>query len=668
MPLRHLCLLSLFLLAACSDSTAPVGPAQDMSVDLPDLDLDMRADDGPQPVCEANKARCRDLGTRLLCNGDGSAELEQACEDNLRCEEESGECKVVVCAPGSFDRCTEDKLQRYCNTSGTGYLEAMCPGGAPCVDGRCEGAVCDEGASRCADLGGLEVCNGAGVWVPGARCTRGTECFNGVCVPLCELNKKVSSYIGCEYWSVDLDNYEDAVSQPHAIVVTNPNPDLTANVVIEEGFSGRRLVRGADGQPFVLTIPPGQAQIYSIPAGYDHSGTRVLTDKALRVTSDVPIIAHQFNPLNNINVFSNDGTLLIPTNATGTDYYGMSWPHRDGQARIRGFLTVVNSTGAPNRITITPSAEVVAGPNIPTIAAGTTREIELGPGESLNLSTSGAEFEAAVRLGCLSREQGPPPSVTPCPDLTGTRIVAERPITVFGGHQCGNVLQGVDRCDHIETILFPTSTWGTSYIGTKFKRRTVQGAPIEPDVWRVIASQDGTQILTDPPLDGVHGVTLNAGQWRQFESTKAFRLGASKPVLMAQYMVGANWLGIERKCDGGGGQPVGIGDPAMAVAVPIDQFRKDYFVLAPAAYEQDYINVTAPTGQVVRLDGQPIDPALFVPVGQAPGWSTAIVPVADGFHKLDADVPFGIVSYGYDCRVSYAFPGGLNLEEIQRGP
>jgi hypothetical protein len=230
------------------------------------------------------------------------------------------------------------------------------------------------------------------------------------------------------------------------------------------------------------------------------------------------------------------------------------------------------------------------------------------------------------------------------------------------------VLQGIDRCDHIESILFPTSTWGTSYIGTKFNRRAVMGAPSEPDIWRVIASQDGTQLLTDPPLDGVHGVTLGAGEWRQFESTQAFRLGASKPVLMAQYMVGANWLGIERRCDGGGGQPVGIGDPAMAVAVPVDQFRTDYFVLAPANYEQDFINVTAPVGQTVRLDGVAIDAALFKPVGQAPGWATAIVPVTDGFHKLDAEVPFGIVSYGYDCRVSYAYPGGLNLEEIQRGP
>jgi hypothetical protein len=668
---RPLLLILLALTCACSDSTQPnpdpATPDAPADLDLaPDqgVDLDM----GPPPLCEPNTSRCRDLGTRLVCNARGDAEIDEPCASSERCEQETGLCKPPICVPGAFDRCSDEGLQRYCNTSGTGYIETACPGGARCAEGRCEGATCDEGASRCLDPGGLEVCALSGAWVPGARCPRGTECFDGVCEPLCELNKKVSSYIGCEYWSVDLDNYEDAASQPHAIVVTNPNPTLTATVAIEEGFSNRRVTVGADGRPFVLEIPPLQAQIYSIPVGYDHSGTRRLRDKALRVTSSVPVIAHQFNPLNNVDVFSNDGTLLIPTNATSTDYLGLSWPHRSGQARIRGFLTIVNSTGAPNLVTITASAEIAAGPDIPTITAGSTRQIELGPGESLNLSTSGAENEAASLNGCLATDRGAPENTTPCPDLTGTRIQSEQPITVFGGHQCANVLQGVDRCDHIESILFPISTWGTNYLGTKFARRAVPNAPSEPDIWRVIASQDNTRLLTDPPIPAIHNTTLHAGQWRQFESTQAFRLGASAPVMMAQYMVGANWLGIERRCDGGGGTPVGIGDPAMAVAVPIEQFRTDYFVLAPRDYQFDFINVVAPAGHTIRLDGEPISADLFSAVGTQPGWVTATVPVADGFHRLEADVPFGIVSYGYDCRVSYAYPGGLNLEEIQRGP
>lgn len=650
--------LILMILPSCSSDPSSNSDTVDAGPDTPQ---------DTSRLCEPASRKCKDLITAQVCTPDGQAYRDEACADDLRCDDLTGECMSEVCIPGEFEGCTDSGLMRYCNESGTQIIQDICPGAAACENDACGEPECTPGELRCIDNNQLEVCNEAGARVPGTRCPLGTECFNGACEELCELNKKISSYIGCEYWSVDLDNYEDALSQPHAIVVSNVNDTIDANVEITLGESGQRLTSGADGLPFNLAIPPGGAAIYSIPTGYDHSGTRVLKDKAIRVTANIPIIAYQFNPLNNIDVYSNDGTLLLPTNSVGKKYWGISWPYRQGP-NLRGFLTVVNSSGQPNRVTVTPTAQVLAGPDIPAIEAGTDRVFDLAPGESLNLTVSGVEYDAARESGCLQDTQGPPQNVSPCPDLTGTRIVGEQPLTVFGGHQCANVVQGVDRCDHVESILLPVSTWGKNYIGTKFNPRAGELTP-EPDVWRVVAAEDNTHIQTIPPIDGIHGKRINAGQWLQFESTQTFILGASKPVTLAQYMVGSNWFGIPRICNTGidSANPTGIGDPAMATTVPIDQYRKDYLLLTPQDYELDFLNIAAPAGREILLDGVPVSRDLFKPVGNG-SYEAAVVPVEDGFHKLTSAVPFGVVSYGYDCHVSYAYPGGLNLEQISERP
>ena len=41
------------------------------------------------------------------------------------------------------------------------------------------------------------------------------------------------------------------------------------------------------------------------------------------------------------------------------------------------------------------------------------------------------------------------------------------------------------------------------------------------------------------------------------------------------------------------------GDPAMSLAVPVDQFRTQYLFHAPTNYVYNYVNIIAPNGAVL---------------------------------------------------------------------
>ena len=66
----------------------------------------------------------------------------------------------------------------------------------------------------------------------------GEACRSGACANLCMEAAKVKSNVGCEYWAADLDNANidatsNAAAQQYAIVVSNPQEDIGAQVAIE---------------------------------------------------------------------------------------------------------------------------------------------------------------------------------------------------------------------------------------------------------------------------------------------------------------------------------------------------------------------------------------------------------------------------------------------------
>ena len=156
-------------------------------------------------------------------------------------------------------------------------------------------------AERCAE-------DGQG-WRPAASCdtARGEACRGGRCVVLCADDSVLRSNIGCEYFAVDLDNIVEnreraAAAQQYAVVVSNPDPVLTARVEVHRN-------NAAPGEPLRLervasaVIPPRDLEVFELPAREvdcssapnlnDGTGT-CLSSRAYRITANFPVIAFQF--------------------------------------------------------------------------------------------------------------------------------------------------------------------------------------------------------------------------------------------------------------------------------------------------------------------------------------------------------------------------------------
>jgi hypothetical protein len=102
----------------------------------------------------------------------------------------------------------------------------------------------------------------------------------------------------------------------------------------------------------------------------------------------------------------------------------------------------------------------------------------------------------------------------------------------------------------------------------------------------------------------------------------------------------------------------------MALAVASHQFRTSYLFHAPVNYTSSYVNIIAPDGASVTLDGAAV--TSWATVGST-GYSISRVKfgtTGDGNHRVEADSKVGITVYGYGSYTSYWYPGGLNLLDV----
>ncbi len=579
-------------------------------------------DSGP-PGCTPGQYACAG-STRYLCGEDGVTRLnEEVCP--AACSPTEG---CVACMPG----------QRQCN----GTVSMVC---APDGSGFVSGRDCAEFGSTCGS--------------------------SGFCTDACAVAESTRSNIGCEYWPVPLPNLPNIEADyDFRVVVANPN-DTAANVRV---FRGTSMVTTA-------SVPAGGLQELLLPwidglsfeIGSAETWTSLsVSNGAYRLLSDLPVTAVQFNPFEydaggaSDFSFTNDASLLLPAHSFTGNYYVSSFVPLsiadpgllppitpDTYGKIPGYVAVVGVTQEPTTVSVALSAAIVAdaGGRFPATGRGGVVSFTLARGEVAILAAApppdcmegrpGRRSDASGRFFCNEADF----------DLTGSRVTANRPVAVFGGHTCAYVPYWAQACDHLESQMPPLETWGRNYVSGPMRDTGVNSV----NILRVMAAQDGTNITVDPPQGGTSTFTLGAGQWREIEVSSPFRLTGDRGILATQYLVGqlATMPEPER------------GDPSMVALPPVEQYRSDYTFVTPNSYNtsvdgQSYLLVVRPVGLAITLDGSAVT-TTWTTVGDR---EVGIIPLSGGTHRMEAAMPFGVMVYGMGITTSYAYPAGLNLEEI----
>jgi hypothetical protein len=186
-------------------------------------------------------------------------------------------------------------------------------------------------------------------------------------------------------------------------------------------------------------------------------------------------------------------------------------------------------------------------------------------------------------------------------ELTGSVVQSDRPMAVFGAHECLAIPDGVGGCDPAHQQLPPVRALGHAHVAAPHPARAGEAA----FHWRVTGVVDGTLLAFSPAQPGAP-VTLQAGQTVDFTTAGPFTVtaqDAAHPYLLSAFMTG--------------GAPFdGDGDPEWLVVPPLaDAVDDATFPIDPTFPDARLVVARAPSGPGTFAD------VVLDCVGPLSGWT-----------------------------------------------
>lgn len=347
-------------------------------------------------------------------------------------------------------------------------------------------------------------------------------------------------------------------------------------------------------QTYPFAVAAGVPALIELPESVqDMQGSNgQVLDLSLHVTATAPV---SVVPMNGRS-FSIDTSAIQQVPALGQEFRVMSW---DSGLGVGSELLVV-AAHDDTQVTINPRAVAAGHP------AGTPFQVSLQQGNVFYLRADAPEG-----------------------DLSGTTVVASRPVAVLSGHTCAYVPDGIDYCDLAYEQQQPLSRWGSTFMMVPSAGRP------GGDVIRILAHEADTSVYSN----GQRIATLMPGEVHDVLRSNPTLISTSKPASVAKFARACAFDQVGDDC---------LGDPNLLMLEPIGRWAREHLVtLHDPSFDghpaQLHLTLIAPQDALasVQIDGAPFPAANFTHIAGT-GLAYARVLHAPGSARVSASRPISV--------------------------
>ncbi|CAB4008622.1 Hypothetical predicted protein [Paramuricea clavata] len=321
---------------------------------------------------------------------------------------------------------------------------------------------------------------------------------------------------------------------------------------------------------------------------------------------------------------ASDGYLALPTNTLGLVYVVASY--QPYSSNYRANIAVI-STHNNNTVIVLPKKNAVIY----------YRGLWYGDSTSLLYITLVLEKLEALYISSSS-------------DLSGTIVIASKPVTVISGVDYARILGSYD---FLEAFLLPVSSWGCEYILTTVGAMDKN----QGDIFRIFAYENNTVVES-----AYWTKILSSGAYTELMLQKnlASFVKCSKPCQVAQY--------IRRHYIGGK-----YADASMIILPSTNQFLSYYRVVLPRGSEyHDSITMVIQNEDIegLYMNGLKLNGLRWERINETK-YVWTVVSLSDpntvAVYHTSSAVKFGLVVFGWNNGASYAYSGGFGLDKNANG-